>query len=235
MIKIAIVDDEEKECQTLERFFQDFQKEVLEEFEIDLYSSGEEFLSKTDQVYDLICLDIEMKELDGIETAKVIRKRQDHAMIIFITNLAQMAIKGYEVQAFDFVLKPLNYYSFTIKMRNIVEILRSRKSKNIVIHSDGMVRKISTEEILYVEVQGHHLFFYTHSQVLKQKAPLKELERKLEGLSFKRCNHCYLVNLQYVSAVNKDEVKVGDTWLKISRPRKKEFLQSLTNYMGGIL
>lgn len=235
MIKIAIVDDEKKECQTLERFFQDFQKEVLEEFEIDLYSSGEEFLSKTDQVYDLICLDIEMKELDGIETAKVIRKRQDHTMIIFITNLAQMAIKGYEVQAFDFVLKPLNYYSFTIKMRNIVEILRSRKSKNIVIHSDGMVQKISTEEILYVEVQGHHLFFHTHSQVLTQKAPLKELERKLEGLSFKRCNHCYLVNLQYVSAVNKDEVKVGDTWLKISRPRKKEFLQSLTNYMGGIL
>lgn len=234
MIKIAIVDDEIQECRTLKQFFQDFQKEVRSEFEIDIFCSGEEFLIETQKVYDLICLDIEMKEIDGIRTAKEIRKRGDTAVIIFITNLAQMAIRGYEVQAIDFVLKPLNYYSFAIKMHNIVEMIRSRKVRTIVISSGTTVQKVTTDQLLYVEVEGHNLYFHTSEKVYTQKASLKELEQKLEGLTFKRCNHCYLVNLQYVNAVRKDEIKVGNEWLKISRPRKKEFLQSLTNYMGGI-
>lgn len=68
----------------------------------------------------------------------------------------------------------------------------------------------------------------------KQKISLKELEDRMEGLSFQRCNNCYLVNLKYVDCVNKDELRINGEWLKISRPRKKEFLQTLANYMGGI-
>lgn len=235
MIRIAVVDDEVRECQTLKQFFLDFQKEIRNEFIIDTFCSGEEFLREAEKAYDLICLDIEMKEIDGIETAKALRARGDTAVIIFITNLAQMAIRGYEVQAVDFVLKPLNYYSFAIKMHTIMEMIRTRKIRTIVISSGSGVYKITTDQLLYVEVEGHNLYFHTEGKVLTQKASMKELEQKLEGLTFKRCNHCYLVNLKHVSAVRKDEVKVGDEWLKISRPRKKEFLQSLTNYMGGVM
>ena len=63
---------------------------------------------------------------------------------------------------------------------------------------------------------------------------MKEIEDRLEGLSFKRCNNCYLVNLKHVSSVDRDEIRVGGDRLKISRPRRKEFLQSLANYVGGI-
>lgn len=98
---------------------------------------------------------------------------------------------------------------------------------------NGVVR-FSTNELYYAEVDGHYIYYYTKDGSYKQKQSMKELEDLLAGLSFKRCNNCYLVNLKYVDAVDRDDVKVGGEWLKISRPRKKEFLQALANYMGGI-
>lgn len=145
-----------------------------------------------------------------------------------------MAIRGYEVQALDFILKPVNYYSFEMKVRNAFDIISSRKNCNIIINTAGNIVKISTNDLYYVEVAGHYLYYHTKDGVHKQKVSLKELEDRLKGLSFRRCNNCYLVNLKYVDCVNKDDLRINGEWLKISRPRKKEFLQALANYMGGI-
>ena len=234
MIRVAVVDDEKKERDTMEAYFQRFQQEMPEKIQVTCYSSGEEFLQDKQAAFDLICLDIELGGQDGIAVAKEIRKNDSNVIIIFITNIAQMAIRGYEVQALDFVLKPLNYFSFAMKMRTACSMINSRKVRSIVLTLPDGIQRISTEDLLYAEVSGHSLYFHTKSGVYKQKASLSELENRLEGMSFKRCNNCYLVNLRYVSRVKKDDILVGEDWLKISRPRKKEFLQSLANYMGGI-
>lgn len=234
MIRIAIVDDEQQERNKLLRFFEQLQTKVHEEIEVQLFVSGEQFLFEDDRNFDLICLDIDMNGRDGIETAREIRKKDTEVIIMFITNMAQMAIRGYEVQALDFILKPVNYYSFEMKIRNAFDIISNRKSRNIIINSAGNVVKISTNDLYYVEVDGHYLYYHTKDGIHKQKISLKELEDRLEGLSFQRCNNCYLVNLKYVDCVNKDELRINGEWLKISRPRKKEFLQTLANYMGGI-
>lgn len=119
-------------------------------------------------------------------------------------------------------------------MSNAFRMLKNRKSRNIVLTTAGGMQRISTDDLYYVEVNGHYLYYHTKDQTVRQKASMKEIEDRLAGLSFKRCNNCYLVNLKYVDCVNKDDLKVGNDWLKISRPRKKEFLQALANYMGGI-
>lgn len=234
MIKIAIIDDEQEERERLLGYYQSLRAEVEDELDIHTYMSGNEFISRGDTSFDLICLDIDMEGMDGICTAKEIRKKDSQVIIIFVTNMAQMAIRGYEVQALDFVVKPVNYYSFAMKMTNAFQMLRNRRSRNIMLTTTGGMQKISSDELYYVEVNGHYLYYHTKDQVFRQKASLREIEDRLSGLSFKRCNNCYLVNLKYVNCVNKDDLKVGEDWLKISRPRKKEFLQSLTNYMGGI-
>lgn len=234
MIKIAVIDDEKEERDRLLGYYQRLRAEVHEELDIHTYQSGDEFLKIGDISFDLICLDIDMNGMDGISTAKEIRKKDTQVIIIFVTNMAQMAIRGYEVQALDFVVKPINYYSFAMKMTNALHMLRNRRSRNIILTTTGGMQKISSDDLYYVEVNGHYLYYHTKDQVFRQKASMKEIEDRLSGLSFKRCNNCYLVNLKYVSCVNKDDLKVGDDWLKISRPRKKEFLQSLANYMGGI-
>ncbi len=234
MIRIAVIDDEKDERECLLGYFQRLKPDVREELEIRAFASGDIFFTQESGPYDLICLDIDMEGRDGISTAKEIRKTDTQTLIIFITNMAQMAIRGYEVQALDFIIKPVNYYSFAMKMTNAFNIIRNRKVRYIVLPGLGGMQRISTDELYYMEVEGHYLYYHTTKGVFQQKASMKEVEDKLAGLSFKRCNNCYLVNLKYVSAVNKDELQVGGEWLKMSRPRKKEFLQSLANYMGGV-
>ncbi|MGL5260204.1 MAG: LytR/AlgR family response regulator transcription factor [Lachnospiraceae bacterium] len=234
MIKIAIVDDEQIEREHLSYYFERIQQNIKEEIIIKTFITGEEFLFKMNQDFDIICMDIEMEGRDGIEIAKEIRKKDQDVMIIFVTNLAKMAIKGYEVQAFDFILKPINFYSFSMKIQNAMAIINNRKKRNIIINTANGMVKVSTNDIFYIEVEGHYVYYYSKKGTFKQKASLKELEKELEEVSFKRCNNCYLVNLKYVDCVQKDEVEINGKWLKISRPRKKMFLQSLANYMGGI-
>lgn len=234
MIKVGIVDDEQKERDTLREFFHRLQKENHEEIVVQEYSDGESLMEQYDFSCDLICLDIELGGKSGIDTAKEIRKIDENVILIFITNMAQLAIRGYEVQALDFIVKPISYYPFSIKMRSVINLVNSRKNMNIVLTIPGGIQKISTDQLYYTEVNGHYLYYHTSNGIFKQKASMKELEDKLEGLSFKLCNNCYLINLKYVDSVNKDDVQIAGEWLKISRSRKREFLQALANYMGGI-
>lgn len=233
MIKIAIVDDEMEARDTLYSYCRKLAVKIHEELEITLYSRGSELVERYDD-YDLIFLDIDMPEEDGISLAKKIRKIDNEVILIFVTNMAQMAIKGYEVRALDFIVKPINYYSFTLKIRSAVDMINSRKNRNIVVNSEGVIRKISTNDLFYIEVSGHYLFYHTSAGIVRQKESLRKVEEKLKDISFKRCNNCYLVNLKHVTCVNKDDIEVAGNWLKISRPKKKEFLQALANYMGGI-
>ena len=123
MRKIAIVDDEQEERDSLQECFEQFQKENAIKLEIKTYCSGDVFLQQFDASYDLICLDIDMDGTNGIDTAKKIRQKDKEVLIFFVTNMAQMAIRGYEVRALDFIIKPVNYYSFAMKLLNAYEEL----------------------------------------------------------------------------------------------------------------
>ncbi|MDD3360656.1 MAG: LytTR family DNA-binding domain-containing protein [Hespellia sp.] len=233
MIKVAVVDDEKMAREQLETYFFQMSSALREEIDVQTYVSGDELLEAYDYSMDIICLDIQMQGQDGITTAKKIREKDDQVILIFVTNMAQLAIEGYAVRALDFILKPINYYSFQLKMQSVVKSVIHKKVKTLVFNHEGSIIRIVSEELYYVEVEDHYISYHTAEAIFRQKASLKELEEKLEGLSFKRCNNCYLINLKHVRSVRKDEVLVGGNWLKISRPRKKEFLQALANYMGG--
>ena len=238
MRKIAIVDDEQEERDSLQECFEQFQKENAIKLEIKTYCSGDVFLQQFDASYDLICLDIDMDGTNGIDTAKKIRQKDKEVLIFFVTNMAQMAIRGYEVRALDFKDKitVVTGQSGVGKssLLNALDIISNQRSKNIVLTTPRGMQIISSDELFFVEVDGHYLLYHTKHGEFCQKASLKDLEQQLEGLSFKRCNNCYLVNLKYVNGVEKEDVILQGEHLKISRPRKKEFLQALANYMGGI-
>ena len=233
MIQIAIIDDNKEEMQELKNQLNFVSEKMNMEFHIHCFLNGKDFLKKYRKQYDLLCLDIDMPSLDGIALADSIRKLDKHVLIIFITHMAQMAIRGYEVQAVDFVLKPVNRYSLLLKMERIAKTIQQRTGIDLVIPSVEGTVIFSSHDLYYVEVSNHDLFYHTTEGVYKQKASMKDIEKKLEKCSFIRCNNCYLVNLRRVSAVNKDEVRVGTEWLKISRSRKKAFLEVLTNYIEG--
>ena len=233
MIRITVVDDDREEVQELCKLLQFTSLELQEPYTIETFYSGSEFLAQYRKQYELLCLDIDMPEKDGMAVAEEIRRRDSKVLIMFITHMAQMAIRGYEVQAVDFVLKPVNKYALLLKMQRIRKSLSQRKEAFFLVPDDGGVRKISSRELYYVEVSGHYLYYHAKSGVYKQKSPLRQIEEELTSLSFRKCNNCYLVNLRHVNAVRKEEVQIGTEWLKISRSRKKAFLEELADYMEG--
>lgn len=232
---IAIVEDNSQSSDTLNSYLERYSKENNREFNVYFFSDGDEITSDYEAKYDIIFLDIEMKRLDGMSAAQKIREFDQEVIIIFITNMAKYAISGYSVGALSFLLKPLPYFAFSQELTKCIERLKNRKQKSILIPSENGIFKISSQDILYIESYGHDLNIYTTSAMHTTRGTIKKVEEELTDFHFYRCNNGYLVNLAYVSGVKDDEAYVGKYRLKISRPRKKSFMEALTQYIGGTL
>ena len=109
MLRIAIVEDEASVRETLKSYIERFSEETGEHHVISEFQDGDEILDGYSAEYDLILLDIQMKRIDGYETAKKIRALDEDVILVFVTNMADYAIKGYGVRAMDFILKPVEY------------------------------------------------------------------------------------------------------------------------------
>ena len=230
---VAIVEDSPAEAELLRSYFARFTKEHGVEFTPTCFASGEEFLNKYRPAYDLVLMDIGLPGHNGMETAAALRERDRSVTLIFVTNMAQFAVKGYEVDAFDFVVKPVGYSNFALKLQRALNKLDTRRDSEVLVTlSDSMVR-LSASQIKYIEISGHRMVYHTTDGELYAYGNLKEVEASLGGGMFARCNNCYLVNLNYVRAVQGHTVTVGTDELQISRPRRKAFIQALNDYLGG--
>lgn len=233
MLRIAIVEDDLGDRRHLQEMIDRFSETCGECCIATVFGSGAEFLQEYQPNYDLVLMDVEMPGLDGLETARELRMLDRSVILIFITNMAQYAIRGYEVDALDYVLKPVSYYSFEMKMKKVRRILAERQGSSVVLSSKGELRRIPVRSILYVEVRDHSLYYYTGEGKFSATGSMKKLEQELGPQGFARCNNCYLVNLMHVRKVSQEQVVAGETELKISRPRRKAFMQALSAYYGG--
>ena len=233
MIRVAIVEDEAEIREQLMGYVQRYTRQYGTAFEVKTFADGLEILEDYRPAYDLILLDIEMKHLDGMETARRIRELDPDVMLVFITNMAQYAIKGYAVGALDYVLKPVPYFAFSQQLQKVEEQLRRRTRNYLAVPVEGGLRRLDTSRIYYIESEGHRVHFYTEEGDFAAPGALKALEEKLADRPFARCNSGYLVNLAQVQAVQQNTVEVGPYELQVSRPKRKSFLAALTDYIGG--
>ena len=233
MYQIAIVEDDERYQAQLERYIHRYEEESGEQFNIRLFSDGDEIVDNYAGNYDIIFLDIEMRRLDGMEAARIIRSLDREVILIFITNMAQYAIQGYEVEAMDYVLKPIRYFAFSQEMEKVVKRLSMTNRRVLRIEQDQGIMLLNLREIGWMESQGHNIIIHKGEETFQIRQTVKEMEAQLEGSGFARCNSGYLVNLAHVKRVDKDTVYVGDIGLPISRSRKKEFMEKLANYLGS--
>jgi DNA-binding LytR/AlgR family response regulator len=233
MIRVAIVEDEAEIREQLMGYVQRYTRQYGTAFEVKTFADGLEILEDYRPVYDLILLDIEMKHLDGMETARRIRELDPEVMLVFITNMAQYAIKGYAVGALDYVLKPVPYVAFSQQLQKVEAQLRRRTRHYLAVPVEGGLRRLDTSRIYYIESEGHRVHFYTEEGDFAAPGALKALEEKLADRPFARCNSGYLVNLAQVQAVQQNTVEVGPYELQVSRPKRKSFLAALTDYIGG--
>jgi len=230
---IAIVEDDQTEAAKLRQYFDQYTAERGTIFKISHFESAEQFLGKYEPVYDIVLLDIMLPKMNGMEAAVKLRELDETTTIIFVTNMAQFAVRGYEVDAFDFVVKPVSYSNFSLKLQRALNKLSSRRETEVIVStSEGMFR-IASSQIRYIEISGHRLVYHTTSGTIGSYGTLKEVEAILSDKVFVRCNSSYLVNLNYVRAIRGHTVLVGSDELPISRPKKKPFVQAVNDFLGG--
>lgn len=174
-----------------------------------------------------------MPGVDGMSATKELRRLDKNVKIIFVTSLAQYAIKGYEVNAFDFVVKPVNYYTFAMKLDRLMENYREKEGASIIIKANNSFIKTPVSDIKYIEVSDHKLIVHTISNDFETYDTLSNYLNLLKNEPFALCNRCYLVNLKYVNKVNKDAVYIGNNCIQMSRRKYKEFMHSLNKYLGN--
>lgn len=233
MIKVAIVEDNEKSGMLIESFVERYSKEKNVGLKSKRYVNGVDFVSETEFDYDIALLDIEMPHMNGMEAAKYIRKIGNDAQIIFITNMAQYAVQGYEVNALDFVVKPVSYSTFALKLTRAIKVVNASLERQITLFTKAGLTKVYLDKVNYVEVNAHDIIYHTETDCLKVRSSMKQTEELLKDKGFARCNNCYLVNLGNVFEIKKDMLKTGDEWLPISRTKKKDFMIALTLYLSN--
>jgi DNA-binding LytR/AlgR family response regulator len=234
MIQIAIVEDDDHYVKLLNRYIEKYQKESGIRFCVHTFADGADIVEDYKGIYDIILMDIEMKIVDGMTAAEKIREVDSQVVIIFITNMPQYAMKGYAVEALDYVLKPINYYSFSQRIDRAISRMDKRSERYLSITNKGGVQKVELSKLLYVEVQDHDLFYHTKDGTFSQRGTIKEVETALEKEPFFRCNKCYLINLEHVERFEGASVIVGNETVQVSRARKKDLLEALNNYMNEV-
>ena len=233
MIRIGIAEDDQFYIEQIQSYLNQYMKETGETFSVRVFRDGLQLVFDYKPEFDILLLDVQMPKMDGITAAKRIRKVDREVAILFITNMAQYAINGYEVRARSYILKPINYYGFYLELQEAIASLKRRDVKSLLLTTeDGMV-KVPVGKVLYVENQKHDLYIHTVDQVIRMRSAMKDMEERLAGCFFARSSVSYLVNLAHVSGISGDMVLIEGEKLPISRQKRKEFIAALTAYIGG--
>lgn len=228
-MKIAICDDEE--------LWQKQLKEQLESYYncldilIQNFSSGEELLQEAEKRrFDLIFLDIEMDGIDGFETARLLKKGQPDITIIFLTSHTDMAMEGYEVQAFRFLAKPIVEEKLYAALHAFEESFN--EDRKIEVSENGTHRLIKCQEIRYIKSENVYLEVVTGQEKFCIRRKLKEIMEELPKEMFVLVHRSYIINLKYVKNFVGNEITLdAGTKIPVSRGKRELFKQQIMKYM----
>lgn len=223
-MRIAICDDDPRDLQQLSALVRQYDGTA----QIATFSSAQALYESRER-YDAVVLDIEMEEPNGFEIALRMARQETHPLIIFATNSAAYAVRGYGL-ALRYLLKPLTEDAVAEALDAVKEALnRSRLTVSI----DGVTHVLQVQQIRYAEVSGHRVTLHAGADKLTLRASMKEICALLPGRWFCAPHQSYLVNLLHVRTIAKDAIFLDDgTKLPLSRRKQAEFLQAFHAFLG---
>lgn len=232
MIYTAIVEDNKRDAERLLSFQERYGKEHKLVQQCQWFSEAERFLATDTRRFDIVFMDIELPGMSGMEAAEKLRQTNPDIILIFITNLAQYVMKGYQVDALDYVLKPIQYPAFDLKFQKALKLCgQTKKSECMVISANEGMFRMEASDVQYIEIYQHHIQYGTTKGIYNGYGTLKKVEDMLPQGYFFRCNNHTIIGLNHVQGILPDgDVRVGNRTFEIARTKRKELMEVLHQY-----
>lgn len=234
MYRALVVEDEPEEARRLSEYVRRYGESHGETFQITWLKSAMEMLSDKGH-YDLVLLDIDLPGISGMEAAQLMRVYDETTPIIFVTNLAKFAVKGYEVGATGFIVKPVTWGNLSMNLDRALRTIRQNAGRSVMVPTEDGVRVVPFSSIVYIEVTGHKLTYHLEGEPpLEARGSLGQIEEDLAGAPVVRVAKSCLANMDKIAFIRPQALQMvtGDQ-LHVSRTRKREVMDTVTDYLGG--
>lgn len=234
-MRICLVDDDSTQLDYLKVVIEKWANKVNINTDINFYHSAEEMLFENNESYpfDMIVLDIQMGEINGIELAKRIRKTDKKVIIAFISGMADYVFEGYEVQAIRYILKPAKDDK-VFELLDYVNNHKGKENKYFILSASKEKKKINYDDIIYIESMGHYVVFHLENEEYDYKYNISDLCLELSESEFIRTHRSYVVNLKYIEKITKNDCQlINDIRVPLSRNSYKEVNKKFINFYKG--
>ena len=235
MINIGICEDELHYRVNIKDMLGDILSTYSINYKIYEFSSGEESLSNYPKDLDILIMDIQMKIINGMDTARKIREFDQNLEIIFMTSFSEFMQEGYEVKAYRYILKPISERKISRNILPCINEIMKKKNNYLTINVKNYVDRIKIDSIVYIETDRPNILIYTNDNKYTTKMSISKIDKILREHGFFRCHNSYIVNLKLVESMNSNTLKIGEKYIPISKYRVKELKLALTNILGDIL
>lgn len=237
MTNILLCDDSGRQVVLMQQAIHEYQKEKPRAcFQVFASISTKECLKYIEKEHiDIAIFDIEIDEKSGIDLAKELKSYNPDSKIIFVTNYDSFAYSAYQIEAFSYILKPLDKQKLFQQLDKILLIYQNEKIikkyglPKLEIKFKGVTTFINQEDVLYIEKKGKNVVAATDDETYEFTENLKELEKKLDGNIFLRCHNGFIVNMNRVTAYKRPELYVGKQEFRI--PVSKANIQRVTSIL----
>ena len=227
MVVLGICDDEKHYRSIIRKYLEEILQSNVQSYEIHEFTSGEELLENYPNNLEILILDIQMDSIDGMNAARRIRTFDSKVEIIFMTSYSEFMQEGYEVRAYRYLLKPIDFDKLN---KHIIPCVKELKSRN-----KNYIDRIKIDSILYIETQRPNLLIYTNKKVHSVRMSMRKIEGILEEYSFYRCHNSFLVNLKEIECMDGEYIFIDDMKIPVSRYRTKGLKLAITNTLGDIV
>lgn len=237
MISVAICDSQESGRKELRQACELAQQRLHLPIACQAWNSGEELLEHLSPTVDIILMETRLSGMDGLETARRIRETNTVAQIIFVTDRLADAAEAFEVQAADFIPRPMDLQRFGWALTTVIQKLEREREDYVTFHAtpNRWVR-IPMHSILYAESGRNKAILHTVKNSYELYASMRDVEELLDGTRFFRCHSGYIINLTNIVQVSGLDVMLIDgSVVRISKARRKECMERLRQVSGKVL
>lgn len=235
MHRVLIIEDNREEAEALRRCIERYGQLNAEQFDVTVMRSAVDYVAEGG-AWSIVFMDIDLPGINGMEAAELLRTYDPVTPIIFVTNLAQYAVRGYEVDALGFIVKPVSYNSFRIPMDKAMRAVRQRVPSLLIKTQDG-IRLVPQTDVVWVEISGHYLSWHIAGEKdpLNERGSLAQAAEKLAGGSMVSISKSVMANATHIQAIVRDTLVMTDgARLAISRSKKREVMAQIAALLGNV-